>query len=96
MFTFFWLEELLVPFPLLEEDLPVSASSDDSTSFSAEDSIFLSELLDSSSQSLQIEDEESTEVFSSGSLLEAESSQPKKPITLNTTIQNNIFKFFII
>ena len=73
-------ELLLVLFSLLEEDLPVSASSDDSTSFSAEDSIFLAELLDSSSQSLQIEDEESTAAFSSGPLLEAdeESSQAER------------------
>ena len=67
------MELLLVLFSLLEEDLPVSASSDDSTSFSAEDSIFLEELLDSSSQSLQIEDEDdSAAAFSSGPLLEAD------------------------
>jgi len=93
-------ELLLVLFSLLEEDLPVSVSSDDSTSFSAEDSIFLAELLDSSSQSLQTEDEESTAAFSSGPLLEAddESSQAENASIAKATAltKPSFFIVFII
>jgi hypothetical protein len=75
------LDDELASFFLLDEDKLLDlASLDVPTSFSSEDSIFLEELLDSSSQSLQIEDEESTAAFSSGPLLEAdeESSQAER------------------
>jgi hypothetical protein len=74
-------------------------------SFLTDDELFVAfpfledELLDPSpsSQSLQIEDEESTVALSSGPLLEAdeESSQPQRPIPPNTAKKSNVLNLFI-